>query len=623
MTRPGRWLDWGLLAAILAAALWLRVRGLGFGLPAVYNMDEAAIMARALAFAKGDLNPHNFLYPTFYFYALFAWLGAYFVAGHALGSIASLDAFQTSFFVDPTGIYLAGRGLSVACGVATVWATWGLAQRLGGRVAGHVGAFLLAVAPFAVRDAHYVKHDVPVTLAIVLAMLAMSRAWPAGGSGLRPQGSEERQAHGLKTGYTEIRRSGMRPQEPEVRGSKPSSGTRSLLLASVLTGVAFSTHYYAVFLALPLALTVALASAPDGARAVVRRLVTCGLVASAVFFALSPFLLVEPMTALRDIAANRRIVVDRAGASAGALFASAPAYAGMLWREALGGPAALAVAAMGLVLLAWRARGRALLLAAFPLAFLAFISNTVAAGRYLNPVLPFLAVLVGTAAGALGRRSRVLAAVVALAGAGPAVRPSLRVGDFFRQDDTRTLAQHFIEARVKPGATVLVQPYSVPLTQSRDSLEEALKFHVGDPAKASTKFALRLRLDPYPSPAYRTLFLGDGGLDVDKIYVGYREVSGPDAVSRLQARGVQYVVLKRYNVPDPATTPLLAALERGAHRIALFSPYRPGVGPAARDAAAPFLHNTDTPIAWALERPGPVMEVWALAEPEGEATQED
>ena len=54
---------------------WLRVPGLAFGLPAVYNPDEIAIMSRALAFAKGDLNPHNFLYPTFYFYVLFAWVG--------------------------------------------------------------------------------------------------------------------------------------------------------------------------------------------------------------------------------------------------------------------------------------------------------------------------------------------------------------------------------------------------------------------------------------------------------------------------------------------------------------------------------------------------------------------
>ena len=59
----------------VAVALALRMIGLRYGLPAVYNPDEVAIMSRALAFARGDLNPHNFLYPTLYFYVLFAWEG--------------------------------------------------------------------------------------------------------------------------------------------------------------------------------------------------------------------------------------------------------------------------------------------------------------------------------------------------------------------------------------------------------------------------------------------------------------------------------------------------------------------------------------------------------------------
>ena len=84
-------------------------QGLGFGLPAVYNPDEIAIMSRALAFAKGDLNPHNFLYPTFFFYALFAWIGGLLRGRVTTGNVASLAPFQSQFFIDPSGIYLAGR----------------------------------------------------------------------------------------------------------------------------------------------------------------------------------------------------------------------------------------------------------------------------------------------------------------------------------------------------------------------------------------------------------------------------------------------------------------------------------------------------------------------------------
>ena len=84
------------LAVIVIAAVVLRVRGLSFGLPAVYNPDEIAIMSRALGFAKGDLNPHNFLYPSLYFYALFAWVAASFAVDWLLGIFGSIAQFQQS-----------------------------------------------------------------------------------------------------------------------------------------------------------------------------------------------------------------------------------------------------------------------------------------------------------------------------------------------------------------------------------------------------------------------------------------------------------------------------------------------------------------------------------------------
>jgi hypothetical protein len=355
-----------------------------------------------------------------------------------------------------------------------------------------------------------------------------------------------------------------------------------------------------------------------------RELVVAGLAATVVFFALSPFLLVEPATAYQDIVANRQIVVDRAVASGHGAFASAPAYARMLWTEGFGG--GILVAALAGIVLVFRdgeRRQAALVLIAFPIAFLAFISNTVAAGRYLNPALPAIAAFAAFAITRLGlplgRRWRPeLAALIGAAITAQPLTLSVNIGRFFQQTDTRTLAQRIIERDVPPGATVLVQPYSVVLTQSRDSLVEALQAHIGDPAKASTKFALRLALDPYPSPAYRTLYLGEGGLDVDKIYLSYQDVSrsgsnpGPDALTALRHAGVQYVVLKRYNVEDPAAVPLREQLKAQGRLIASVTPYRADTEQAERAKVAPFLHNTDTPWRRALERPGPGIEVWQV-----------
>ena len=79
--------------------------------------------------------------------------------------------------------------------------------------------------------------------------------------------------------------------------------------------------------------------------------------------------------------------------------------------------------------------------------------------------------------------------------------------------------------------------------------------------------------------------------------------------------GVVFVVVKRYNNPDPETLPFLTALAREGRRIAAFSPYRPGISEAEQARIDPFLHDTDTRIDDALERPGPPLEIWQLDGP--------
>jgi len=256
------------------------------------------------------------------------------------------------------------------------------------------------------------------------------------------------------------------------------------------------------------------------------------------------------------------------------------------------------------------------------LAFLLFLSHTVAASRYLNPALPFLAVFAGSGLALLARTTPLTVVLVGML-ALPAAWHSRQIGAFFTEADTRTIAQRWIEATVPPGSTILVQPYSVALTQSRESLVEALTATLGDPRRASTKFAIRLGLQPYPAPAYRTIYLGDGGLDADKIYVSPTAfTAGPassgtpappgTALEPLTRLGVQYVVLKRYNTEDPAAVPLRARLMAAAVRVAEVSPYRAEASDADRARVAPFLHNTDTPWHPALERPGPGLEIWKL-----------
>jgi Dolichyl-phosphate-mannose-protein mannosyltransferase len=566
---------WLALTAVCLVGLGLRVIGLQYGLPAVYNPDEVAIMARALSFARGTLNPHNFLYPTFYFYVLFAWVGVYLAWVWLSGRVASLGALQQLYFTDPTGIYTAGRALGVAAGTVTIVAVYRLAARLTDRRTALAAAIFLAVAPLHVRDSHYIKHDVPATLAVVLAYLAMTRVWPC------------------------------------ARTDGPT--TRDTLLAGAACGLAFSTHYYCVFLAVPLALVVVQGWRACGGAACLRQLVYTAIASVFVFFALSPFLLVEPLTALRDISANRQIVIDRAVTSGA--FAPALRYVDMLWHDAAGPPVAL----LGFVGVLWMlasAPARAILLLTFPLPFLLFIANTAPASRYLNPVLPFLAIF---AAWALARLTRaqhpaIFWGLLALAAA-PGAYASIASDLFLRQVDTRTLAERYIEAHVPHGSTILTQPYSAVLTPSREGLMEALTRNLGSAEAASTKFRLQLSLDPYPSPAYRLIYLGRGGLDAEKIYVDPADLGGSAGLEPLRRLGVTYVLVKRYNRPDPETLQFLTVLSREGRRIVAFSPYRPGVGEEEQARIDPFLHNTDARIDDALERPGPPLEIWQLNAP--------
>jgi Spy/CpxP family protein refolding chaperone len=256
------------------------------------------------------------------------------------------------------------------------------------------------------------------------------------------------------------------------------------------------------------------------------------------------------------------------------------------------------------------------LLLSFPAAFMIFVANTVPATRYLNPVLPFIAVYAGVGVSALaeaaGSRRWWVAAAVCLIAAAPGAWMSTSGGVFFRQIDTRTIARRHIEAHVPPGTTVALQPNSVPLVQSRESLVEALRANLGDERRASAKSSVRLKLHPYPSPAYRTIFIGSGGLDADKIYVRYDELGGDAGLARLRQLGVTYVVLTRYNRPHPDTVPFLQSLAAEARLVAVFSPFRAGVDAGTVATTQPFLHNSAARISSVLERPGPRLELWKV-----------
>ena len=323
--------------------------------PAAVHDPDGSRFSRALAFAKGDLNPHNFLYPTFFFYVLFAWIGGAFVLARGPDrSPHSVPFSNASSWTPRASTWPGVRSARSAAHSARL--SRRSCRTLFDRPTGLAAAALLAVAPVAVMDAHYVKHDVPATLAIVVGAVATCLRWPEGGA----TGACRRATSAL-------------PLSPAASRGRPTTARYSSCAAGRDCG----------------------RRAP--ARGVARRrpaLVAAGAAAAVTSSRCRRFCLSSTGD---GVARHRRQPSDRRGSRhRSRLVANLFRYAELLVGIGATLPVA-AASAIGTVLLIATDRRRAVFLLSFPVPFLLFIGNTVPASRYLNPVLPIVALTAAVA----------------------------------------------------------------------------------------------------------------------------------------------------------------------------------------------------------------------------------
>ena len=100
---------------------------------------------------------------------LFAWVGVYLACVWLTGARGIASALQQLYFLDPTGDLHGRTGARRRGGTATSASCTRLGSDYRRPADRAAAAIFLAVAPLHVRDSHYVKHDVPVTLAVVAA----------------------------------------------------------------------------------------------------------------------------------------------------------------------------------------------------------------------------------------------------------------------------------------------------------------------------------------------------------------------------------------------------------------------------------------------------------------------
>ncbi len=241
--------------AIFVAALGLRAYGgITWGLPDRYHPDEPFVIDHAARISKtGDLSPHWFNYPSLYIY-LQAGLER---AGRPLqGYFDSKYAGEAT----DTGLVQArqlavGRALTVLLGSLSVVGVFILGGRSYGRLAGLLGAALLAVHVPHIANSQWITTDVPAATCVL-------------GTGICAAVALQKRS------------------------------LRWVLGASICAGLAAGMKYNAgVAVVMPLVSAVFLSRG----RLLARNLVLIGLLSLLVFVATTPYSLIEPHKFIHDV----------------------------------------------------------------------------------------------------------------------------------------------------------------------------------------------------------------------------------------------------------------------------------------------------------------------------------
>lgn len=454
------------LAAILLIGALLRLNGVSFGLPFVYNVDEPIFVGPVIHMLRtGDLNPHWFgnpgsfvMYPLALIYALglgAAWLAAGW-SGEDGGSFA---AFKEAFFADPLRwqppLHLSGRLLMVGMATASLYLIYRIGLRLFGRRAALLGSLGLALAPLHVTHSRFLRMDITATALMLLSILYLLRY---------------------------------------VDGGQ----RRALTAASAAAGFSVATKFPSGLVALPLLIHCARVdlgrwplaealsgsagqgpAADRGAPGLFKSdAAWCAVVMFLAFFAAAPFVLLDLGEALPSILAEAR--ATHLGAE------RLPGLANFAWylREALGqgagGLGVEVVAAAGLAVALGSRRYPALLALTLPAAYFLFIAGAgqLRWARWMIPVLPFEALLFGVgldaAWGWASRRAagprqrwaaRLLGGLAIVALLAPAAREDVETGLRLGREDTRTAAWRWVRDNIPQGSRIAYEEYAPHLHQ--------------------------------------------------------------------------------------------------------------------------------------------------------------
>ncbi|HEY6866950.1 MAG TPA: glycosyltransferase family 39 protein [Candidatus Eisenbacteria bacterium] len=540
------------LALVVAVAVGLRAWRVGHGLPDF--LEEALPFRLAIGMwgwetGRVDWNPHQFHYPSLATYLQLLLQQAGSMLGRLTRGDAGRDDYLLAYLTDPTPMVIAGRLLQVAFDAAAVLGAARLAERLRPG-AGVLAAVLAAFSPTLIRTSHAIYTD---TISGALAVWSLERmlAW------------------------------------------RERGGTRRLVAAAALAGLATGAKYPAAILLAPLAWVAWDREGAGGARSWLRG----AAVALAAFAVTTPFAFLDAASFARDVGFER---LHAETGHFGSFARTGLAYHLGNLATNVGWPGLVALA----VSLGWTAavpRRRAaaatlwiaLLLFGLPIAL-----ARIAAERYLVPVLPIAAVLFAEAALALIRRARPVRhpGIEAIVMAALLAAPMWAGTEAARaeEDRTRIEARRWCEAHLGRDQVMVQEGYGVELPTPVQRIDvvssrvyaraseaarrryDALRLHrvVDLPLLVSGRCSTRVR--PAHGPPVE-LDIFPNAVDFNRVFYDPRLFEAADLVLTSSAvRGRFEADTGRYAVERA----LYRRLDRAAAIAAAFRPRRPDEGPA-------------------------------------------
>lgn len=471
------------LVFIVLLGLGLRLYGINWGLPYLYNVDERLFISEAIGvLSDRDLNPHWFGAPgTTLIYLLALSYAAIFAAGVVTGAIPDAAAYKSLYRTDPTLFCLTGRVLATFIGVGSIVLTYLIAKRFFGRRAGLVAAALMALNPLHIEHSQLVRMDVLMTAFLLVSF------WLA--------------VNGRGQGRVWV---------PALSG--------------FFGGLAVATKYPAVVMA-PIILMVTYVGRGSGGRHLSQPLIAGGGFLIGAFIG-SPFLFLDFGTVLSDVLREHRpthVSATGTGFLGNMLWYVQKPLAGSL------GLAGLCLAVAGVILCLWRRERHCWALIAFPCIFLIFVALLhLRWDRWIIPVLPFLCILASCAFSFcidfLAKRQRhragmawgISLVVVTLA---PLVYRGVVQQREIAGKDTITLARDWVVQNVPQGSRVLIEMYSPHLPKL------AYEFYVVETGSGNL-----VRVD--------TARISD-----QVVYPPYTRIGEVDSVETIIENHIQYVVL--------------------------------------------------------------------------------